>query len=260
LARLLPWVGWEVYDPAKEISMKPILGIVSAVALLCANGCAHPQSKSPENKGAFDVDDEETVAPRACTPSTTEVASLDGRVASFTNAANDFAGAIVSYPVDSSTAPTATVSKSELHITTHVPIADKAQYVGVALAFPKCTDASRFKGVSFSIRGTYKGCTMQYGTTDVAHADRHNKATYATGTQGAYPPQTRLESSAISQVPQTMRIAFSDSTIPGRPRGPVDPTKLTALIWQFTVSPAAIVDDDTKACDADVGVGDIKFY
>jgi hypothetical protein len=243
--------------------MKSPIGSSALVAFLLAASCAHNSAQTGQSAGPSDLDDEsDTVAPRACTAATTQTAPRDGKIATFTDKVHgtDFAVELIAYPVGEAIAPKVATADGTLHITANVPVTDKAQYVGVAMTFPKCVDASAFTGVRFSIRGDYRGCSMQYATADVSHEDRTTKAIYATGRKGSYPPQAKLEKSQVGAVAQTLSIPFSESTIRGQPALPLDRSKLTALVWQFTVSLAANIDDGTTVCVADLNIDDVAFY
>ncbi len=237
--------------------MKSVIRIAAVSALACLFGCAHDQTPAPKATEAFDLDEErETVAPRACTSALTESAASDGRIAT-----DHLLGSVVTYPVGDPSAPRVTATGGGLHVTAHAPVTEKAQYVGVMVPFPKCTDASAFTGVRFSLRGSYKGCSLQYATNDGEHQDRNTAAAYATGGRGAYPPQTQFTSSQITSVAQTVSVPFSgQEDIRGNPPLPLDKSKLTGVLWQFTVSPAGNIEDGTTACVADIDIDDVKFY
>jgi hypothetical protein len=243
--------------------------VVSVMLVLVAIGsCAHravPAGTPATSEDQFallsDSADEGTTAPpRDCT--TTVAAPPEGRIASFppVGSGTDFAGTLVTYPRGSSAAPTVTTEGGALHIAANVPVGAKAQYVGAFLGFPTCTDASAYAGVRFSLRGTYSGCSLEYATTDVEHQDRSSAAEYATGGRGAYPPQTRLDRSEVTQIARTMSMPFSGQSIRGNPALPLDTSKLTGLVWQLTVPLAANVVDGTRACVAALDIDDVAFY
>jgi len=51
-----------------------------------------------------------------------------------------------------------------------------------------------------------------------------------------------------------MQIAWADTGTAGSPVGPVDPTKLTSIQWQFTIAAG------TGTCDASLTITNVKFY
>jgi hypothetical protein len=232
-----------------------------ALALLSVPSCAHsdgaaggPAQKSMNEGAAWPDDSEDDKIPaRDCTPATTESAPADGRIV-------PSAAALVTYPVDGSPAPTASVKNGTLHVSANLPVKPEAQYAGVVLAFPKCTDATAFAGVRFKIRGNYAGCSMEFAAKDVQHEDRAHRTKFATGRRGDYPPQTRLEPSQVTQVVQTVTVPFGGQNIRGNPALPLEKSKITGLVWQFSVGMASNIVDGTTACVADLDIGDITFY
>jgi hypothetical protein len=227
-----------------------------ALALGSAASCAHSGASTESTRVPEDLastDETEKVPERACTAETTEAAPADGRL-------TPDRGTIVSYPVGSSVAPTATSTKGGLHVTANVPVKAEAQYAGVVLSFPKCMDASAFAGVRFKIRGNYSGCSMEYGTKDVQHEDRNHGGRFATGKRGAYPPQTRLERAQVTPEFQTVTVPFGETSMKGNPPVPLDKSKLNGVVWQFTVGMASNVEDGTKACLAELDIDDVVFY
>jgi hypothetical protein len=233
------------------------VSMAMSLALALTAGCAHsgasPESTTriPEQPSA--ADDSEDVPARACTAETTEAAPADGRI-------TPDRGKLVTYPVGSSVAPTVTPTHGGLHVSANIPIKAEAQYAGVVLSFPKCTDASAFAGVKFKIRGNYAGCSMEYGTKDVQHEDRNHGGRFATGRRGAYPPQTRFEKAQVTPEFQTVTIPFGETSMKGNPPLPLDKSKLTGVVWQLTVGMASNIDDGSKACLAELDIDDVVFY
>jgi len=242
--------------------MKASVAVTVALAFLPVASCAHGEgstvtpSQSRLDEGAEwpdHNDNGDRIPARDCTPGTTEPALADGRIA-------PSAGEIVSYPMDGRPAPTVSMKNGTLHVSANLPVKAEAQYAGVVLAFPKCTDASAFAGVRFKIRGNYAGCSMEYATRDVQHEDRAHGAKFATGKRGAYPPQTRLEHSQVTQVAQTLTIPFGGQPIRGNPALPLDKSQITGVLWQLSVGMASNIDDGTTACVADLDIDDVTFY
>jgi hypothetical protein len=236
--------------------MKVSMAMSLAIALAFSAGCAHsgPSTEStprvPEEPAW--ADEGEKVPERACTAETTVAAPADGRIAT--------QGKLLTYPPDSSAAPTVTPTNGGLHVSANVPVKADAQYAGVVIDFPKCMDASAFAGVRFKIRGSYSGCSMEYGTKDVQHEDRNHGTAFATGRRGAYPPQTRFEKAQVTPVAQTVTIPFGETSMKGNPPLPLDKSKLTGVVWQFTVGMASNVEDGSKACLAELDIDDVVFY
>jgi hypothetical protein len=128
--------------------------------------------------------------------------------------------------------------------------------------FADCIDATAFTGVSFTISGSFAGCTMQYGTGDVEHSDSTVNTYRGTGPAGSYDPQTTLTAGEITAAPQMLMMSFTSSSISGSPPTPLDKTKLIAVFWQFTVPAAAssTADAAPAACVADITIDNVAFY
>lgn len=193
---------------------------------------------------------------RDCIASNTPIADADGIIATFSHAdaGSESAKSPFEYPFDG-TAPVAVVEAGSLHITQNAPPKSTAQYTGVVLGFENCINASAFKGVEFSIRGSFAGCTMKYFTGDVAHQDATTGAPHATGPEGAYQPQTPIPSSRISSTPVTMQMAFDDYVSEGYPSTPLDTAKLILIGWQLEIPAASGAN-----CVADITIDDVRFY
>jgi hypothetical protein len=199
----------------------------------------------------------------ACTAATTMPAPAGGLIADFTaDGGSDLTRAPFPYPAGSGARPSATTGSGALHITENAPVTSAAQYVGVALSFADCIDATAFTGVQFSISGSFSGCTMQYGTGDSEHQDPASGAAYATGPSGAYPGQSTLTAAQVTSAPQTLMMPFASSTIPANPQTPLDTTKLIFALWQFTIPAGALAtaDGGLPACVADITIDNVAFY
>jgi hypothetical protein len=158
--------------------------------------------------------------------------------------------------------PTVSTSGGALHITESGLATSAPQYVGVALNFAGCIDATAFTGVQFSISGSFSGCTMQYASGDSEHQDPATGAPYSTGPSGAYPPQSTLTTAQVTATPQTSMMPFTGNTMFGDPQTPLDTTKLILMLWQFTIPAAApaTADGGTPACVADITIDNVAFY
>ena len=200
----------------------------------------------------------------ACTAATTMLAPASGLIADFTGTDSGFSltRAPFPYPAGGSARPSATTAGGALHITENAPATSAAQYVGVALSFADCVDASAFTGIQFSISGSFSGCTMQYGTGDSEHQDPATGAAYATGPSGAYPAQSTLTAAQVTSAPQTLLMPFTGSAIPANPPTPLDTAKLIFALWQFTIPAGAqaTTDGGTPACIADITIDNVAFY
>jgi hypothetical protein len=174
----------------------------------------------------------------------------------------EIGGGLTPYPIGSASAPAYDLSGGALHVTVDTPATSAPQYVGMFLGFADCIDATAFTGVSFTISGSFAGCTMQYATGDVEHSDSTVDTYRGTGPAGSYDPQTTLTAGDVTAAPQTLMMPFPNSTISGSPPTPVDKTKLIALIWQFTVPAAAssTADAAPAACVADITIDNVSFY
>src|SRR5580698_5743249 len=163
-----------------------------------------------------------------CTPSSTMLPAASGLIADFTgpDAGLDIPGTLYPYPGGSASAPTFTVSNGALHIMENRPQASAPQYVGLALVFAECIDASAFTGVQFAVSGAFAGCSMQYATGDVEHQDPATGAPYATGGPGSYPPQAMITSAEVTATSQTLMIPFAANLSFGSPATPIDDKKI----------------------------------
>ena len=196
-----------------------------------------------------------------CTPSSTRLAPADGLIADFMGADDgiEIGGEIVKYgdgppPIDGPESPSYTTTGSALQIMENAPATPAPQYLGVLISFDGCVDASAFTGVQFSISDTsLGGCTMVYATGDVVHQSATTGLPYATGAPSAYPPEAAV---TPEPTPATLMMPFVGGPSGGNPATPVDPTKLTIVLWEFQVAPSG----GALPCVADVTVDDVKFY
>jgi hypothetical protein len=197
-----------------------------------------------------------------CTAASTVLAPTSGLIADFTgpDGGIDVAGGLRAYPRGGAAAPTLSTSGSALRVVEDSAPMSTPQYVGVALVFAKCIDATAFSGVQFSLSGTLSGCTMQYATGDVEHQDPSTGAPYATGQVGDYQPQATIAPTEITSAAQTIMVPFVGGDLSsGNPAIQIDKTKLNLLFWQFTISPASTTGTPSS-CAADVTVDDVRFY
>jgi hypothetical protein len=197
-----------------------------------------------------------------CTPASTRLAPADGLIADFMGADDgiEIGGEIVKYgdkpnPIDGPGSPTYSTSGGTLHITENAPAEAAARYLGVVISFDGCVDASAFTGVQFSVSdASLGGCTMVYATADVVHTSATTGLPYATGAPSAFSPQAMV---TPEPTPATLMMPFVGGPSGGSPATPVDPTKLTHVLWQFTVDAAPA---GALSCIADVTIDDVTFY
>jgi hypothetical protein len=165
------------------------------------------------------------------------------------------------YPVRNAIAVTR--NGGALHLTAELPATAQPQVAGVVLRFPKCMDASAWKGVRFTIRGSYSGCSLHYATIDPQHEDRSNdEAPFAAGWRDSSPPQVELARSQVTSVTQTVSVPFDDEEAVSRaiPPLPLDRSQLTGVRWQLTVPAGRQTHERTAACVVDLYVDDVSFY
>ena len=157
--------------------------------------------------------------------------------------------------------PVATVVGGAWRVTLDAPGIDTPQFVGVGIYFDvdpvemACVDATQFSGVQFDISGSVggNGCTAQYATNDSVHTDNTLDPKGA-GPAGSWSPQAPL---TITATPQTVMMPFSGTGAPvgGNPQIPIDKSKLTGVVWQFTVGAGM-----TSRCLVDAVIDNVRFF
>jgi hypothetical protein len=202
-----------------------------------------------------------------CTSMNTSTAPANGIIADFmgSDGGIEIAGGLTSYGGIAS--PTYMMNTGSIDIMEAAGTSPNGpQYAGLVLFFNNCVNACAFQGVSFSIKGTLTGCTMQFSsnfTQDVCNDGTTNtdpKGSYkfdAGATCPAYSPQVVLD--ALTTTAQTVQVSFTDpKLIGGVPETMVDNGHLTAVQWQFTIPQAG--DGAADACIANVNISNVKFY
>jgi len=201
-----------------------------------------------------------------CTSMNTDQAPTNGVIADFMSGDGGLsvAGGLTTY--GGNAAPMYTVNAGSVDLMEAIGTGGTTQYAGFVLFFNNCVNACAFKGVSFTIKGSIMGCTMQFSsnfTEDVC-----NDGTTATDPKGsyrfdagatcpAYSPQLNL--TGISSTAQTIQVAFNDAMlIGGVPETMVDNGHITGVQWQFTIPPAG--DGGPNACVANINISNVKFY
>jgi hypothetical protein len=244
------------------------------VAIAAGFGCSSNGSKSTGGTGGKIMDAASdtgatcgTQVTTGCTATNTVTAPADGIIADFSgpDGGIKIMGGITTY--GGIAQPTYTMSVGSLNFTEAVGTSPNGpQYAGLVLFFNSCVNACAFQGVSFSIKGTITGCTMQFSsnfTQDVCNDGTTNsdpKGSYrfdAGATCPAYSPQAQV--TGITSTAQTVRVGFNGpGLVGGVPETEVDNGHLTAVQWQFTIPQAG--DGAADACIADITISDVKFY
>jgi hypothetical protein len=212
----------------------------------------------------------------ACTAARTMTAPSNGLIADFSSpdgglqidggllpsSVVEIGGGLFAYPGGSASAPAYSLLDGVLHITVNTPATSAPQYIGMFLGFNDCIDATAFTGVSFTISGSFAGCTMLFFAGDVEHSDLTVNTYLGTGPAGSYPPQSTLTPSEVTAAPQTLMTAFTNYSISGSPPTPLDKTKLISVSWQFTVAAgtSSTADAAPAACVADITIDNVSFY
>jgi hypothetical protein len=212
----------------------------------------------------------------ACTAANTMVAPSNGLIADFSgpdagseidgvqqlpSSVLEIGGAVFAYPGGSAAAPAYSFDGA-LHLTENGPATSATQYAGLFLGFTDCIDATAFTGVSFTISGSFAGCTMQYATGDVEHSDSTVNTYLGTGVAGSYQPQVALTASEITAAPQILMMPFVGNAALGSPATPLDKTKLISVFWQFVIPAAGPSTSDAApaACVGDITIDNVSFY
>jgi hypothetical protein len=160
--------------------------------------------------------------------------------------------------------PVGTVEGGAWKVTMNAPGTASAQYVGIGLYFngnvegTHCIDGTPYNGISFDVKGTVTGCTVQYSAVDAQHAENsasNKKASGAPGS-GVYPPQLEILSN-ITTTGTTLMVPFSGTGAPtgGSPAIGVEKNKLIGVQWQYTIAAAA-----ASPCVVDMTIDNVKFY
>jgi hypothetical protein len=161
--------------------------------------------------------------------------------------------------------PTATVESGGLKVTMNAPGTTMPQYVGVGIYFngnpdgTHCVDGTPYTGISFDIKGSVTGCSVQYSAVDAQHAENsatNKKASGAPGS-GVYPPQLGIATTSITAAGSTMMVPFSGTGAPtgGSPALGLEKNKLIGVQWQFTIDANA-----PSPCVVDMTLDNVKFY
>jgi hypothetical protein len=147
-------------------------------------------------------------------------------------------------------APTPQISLAggALKATLTAPSSATTQYVGFGLYFNGCVNASTYAGVKFKLTGTVTGCTLQYSSNYSENAKMSEDPKGSCTATACYSSQKTITVPASGDV----SVAWADQT-GGAPVAAVNPGKLVAVQWQFTV-PASM------ACSVDITVDNVTFY
>ena len=247
------------------------LFVVVASTCGCSNGSKPTTDAATDTGGKGGTDGSATTCgsnvTSGCAAMNTVVAPANGIIADFNGADGgiEIMGGITTY--GGIAQPTYVMNNGSVDIMEAAGTSPNGpQYAGFVLFFNNCVNACAFQGVSFSIKGSVAGCTMQFSsnfTQDVCNDGTTNtdpKGSYkfdAGATCPAYSPQVPL--AAITSTAQTVKVSFTDAKlIGGVPDTVVDNGHLTAVQWQFTIPAAG--DGGGDACIANITIGDVKFY
>ena len=98
--------------------------------------------------------------------------------------------------------PAGAVEGGAWHVTMNAPATTAAQYVGAGIYFngnpdgTQCIDGTIYTGMSFDIKGSVTGCTVQYSAVDAQHAEHTDMNKKASGAAGVYPLQLQQKQPA----------------------------------------------------------------
>jgi hypothetical protein len=155
-------------------------------------------------------------------------------------------------------APTETTdSTGTLTLTENAAATAAPQYVGGVIYISgnstgtDCVNASTYTGVEFTVSGTVSAaCTISFSINDSEHTAVSATDPKASGAAGSY-------SGAVPVVPTAtatqQKVPFTSIT-GGMPATALDPTKLEAIQWQYTI-PAG-----SGTCTSTLTITDVSFY
>jgi hypothetical protein len=247
------------------MAMKAVAGARLGLILLVVVGCGHQpvgernqahlddeffQDAPP--KGVQSMERPETLPPRDCTLETTEVAPLDGRISMRREWIQTYVpGSGSTFP------PRVEVKRGALHVVAYHSQSAVLESGSVIMHFPKCIDASAWTGVRFTIRGSFRGCTLRFRIGDVQHEDRNNRAPFASGVRGSVPSEAELPLSLDKPDAQVVQVPFQNPPMASAatPPVPLDRSKLTSVLWKLSDA-----YHPTETCTANVVVDNLSFY
>lgn len=193
-------------------------------------------------------------APVGCQEHNAALAPGDTVIADFSSADSPLKipATISVYSPEGTAPPVVDTSGGVLRVTLHATGRGGKQISGVRITFNDCVDASAFFGVRFSIGGTASPvCHLRYLTnySSVTDVMQDNKGTCLLGSDDCYAPSTPI---TVPEVPTGRQFPWAASG--GNPSGPLDPTTLTSLEWQF------YVPSFSDICDAEFSIKDLRFF
>ncbi len=114
-----------------------------------------------------------------------------------------------------------------------------------------CVNASTYTGVEFTVSGTTStNCTISFSINDSEHTAVSATDPKASGAAGSYSGSVPV---TPTSTPTQQKVTFA-SIVGGMPATALDPTKLEAIQWQFTIPPG------TGTCDSTLTITGISFY
>jgi hypothetical protein len=232
-----------------------------------------PTDGSPPCSASFTVTDVSFIndsPPKACTgvsPATPVIATFADAVPSPVAVGNfdlPSIGGTYTYSSDGVSKPTLSLPSTNgrpsgqalgVSVATGLPPAT-AQYAwsGAGIFFNSCTDASRYSGVRFSIKGNVGSCPLYFSTTfseDDAVESNPNHGSCVSAANACYPPWSQPVNAG------TTTVKFSEMTS-GSPVSGVNPKDLTGIHWEYR-PPTDATGGGASSCSANFTIDDVAF-
>jgi len=152
--------------------------------------------------------------------------------------------------------PTVAISGGALAVTQHITPATTVDYTAVGLWFNACTDASAYRGISFSINGTAPGCTVSFSVPISQDSPVGYNPNNACTASSCYSPSATLAAAALDGSPHTIALTFDQLTNAGTPVPQIGTQEKKSVVdveWQMRVS-------GTSACTASFTVDNVQFF
>ncbi len=113
-------------------------------------------------------------------------------------------------------------------------------------------------GIRFEIRGSFRGCSMKFGSADIRYG-RSGAKWGADSRRPRPPPETKLALTSSTHKAQLVEVPFEDlqadlkSVHTNIAPPPFDSSRLTSMAWM-------LLDDTSGTCAADLYVDNLSFY